>query len=314
MGLTLIAIFSVLISISIGSVHFDFSQLLEALFDDRSTIRHQIIFELRLSRTLCAFITGGLLALSGALMQALLRNPLADPYVLGTSGGAAVATLVAMLLGLSTGYLHIFAFMGSLCAMALVISLTKIRSFESSTHLLLTGIIVATGWGAIISLIFTVTSHQNLPSMLFWLIGDLSYAKFSIWQILVLVFALLISITLFRPLNIMYRGNLAAQMLGVNTRRMNLFLYVLSSFFTACAVSIAGCISFVGLIVPHMLRLLGKSDHRFILPGSILLGGSLLTLADAVARSIIAPMQLPDGVVTAIIGVPLFLFLLRYHR
>ncbi len=313
-ALCLLAILSLLLGISIGSVHLSLHQLIQAVFQSNASTQHIIIFNLRLPRTLCAFITGGLLALSGALMQTLLRNPLADPYVLGISGGAAVATLISILLGTMTQYLSIYAFIGSLISMLLVIGLTQVRGHWSSLRLLLTGVVVATGWGAIISFILTISPQQNLRSMLFWLMGDLSYAHFSILETIVLFFGLLISLILAKPLNIMIRGDLTARSLGINTRRLNMFLYIITSLLTACAVSMAGCIGFVGLIVPHILRLVGNADHRFILPASVLLGGSLLSLADTLARSLLAPQQLPVGIITALIGVPCFLFLLQYNN
>lgn len=311
--LFIIAACSIIFSLCIGSVHLGIHTLEQTFFTSKATIAHKIVFDLRLPRALCAFVTGGLLALAGALMQTLLRNPLADPYVLGISGGGAVATLIAMLLGISLGtYLNIWTFIGSFLSIILVIGLTRIRGQWSSLRLLLTGVVIATGWGALISFILTVSPQQDLRDMLFWLMGDLSYAHFSIWQPIILIAGLGISLIFARSLNILTRGDIAARSLGVNVARLNLFLYLTTSLLTACAVSIAGCIGFIGLIVPHMLRLIGKADHRFILPGSVLLGGILLTIADALARSILAPIQLPVGIVTAIIGVPSFLFLLHY--
>jgi iron complex transport system permease protein len=247
-------------------------------------------------------------------MQVLLRNPLADPYVLGISGGAAVASLLMMLIGIFSSFLYLGAFVGSLLSMLLVMILARSSRGFSSMRLLLTGVVIATGWAAVISFILAVSPQNNLRGMLFWLMGDLSYAKFFYWQLLILVVGLLISLFFAKPLNILARGELTAQSLGLNVQRMNWILYIIASLLTACAVSIAGCIGFVGLVVPHMLRQFGNSDHRFILPGSVLLGGILLTLADTLSRSLMAPMQLPVGVVTAVIGVPCFLFLLRRNN
>ena len=310
-SLIFLAIISVILSLFFGSAHIGFAELMRAFTHPSSNTTHTIIFNLRLPRTICAFITGGLLALAGALMQTLLRNPLADPYVLGISGGAAVASLLGLLLGFSM-FIGLFAFIGSLFAMFLVLTLSRTKHHFSSFRLLLTGVVIATGFSAIISFILTISPAQNLRSMLFWLMGDMSYAHFAIWQPVVLIVGTVIALFFAKPLNILIRGDLAARSLGINTHRLNLWLYIVSSLLTACAVSIAGSIGFIGLIVPHMLRLLGNSDHRFIIPASVLLGGTLLTLADMFARTIIAPIQLPVGIVTAIIGVPLFLFLL--HR
>ncbi len=309
--LIILSITSIIVSLLFGSAHLGFAEFTRAFTHHSVSIAHTIIFNLRLPRAVCAFITGGLLALSGALMQTLLRNPLADPYILGISGGAAVASLLGLLLGFSM-FIGIFAFIGSLFAMFLVLTLSRTKHHFSSFRLLLTGVVIATGFSAIISFILTVSPTQNLRSMLFWLMGDLGYAHFAIWQPIVLIVGTVIALFFAKSLNILTRGDIAARSLGINTHRLNLWLYIISSLLTACAVSIAGSIGFIGLIVPHMLRLLGNSDHRFIIPASVLLGGSLLTLADMFARTIIAPVQLPVGIITAIIGVPLFLYLL--HR
>ena len=269
--LLLASLASIMISINFGSVPISLHDFWGALFGHTKNIQSTIVLQMRLPRTLCAFITGGLLALSGALMQTLLRNPLADPYVLGISGGSAVATLIAMMLGVVTSFLNLWAFLGSLLSMFLVLELSRSRNQWSSLRLLLTGVVVATGWAALISFILTISPEKNLRSMLFWLMGDLNYAQFSLWQPIVLLLGLVISLVLAKPLNILSHGDLAAQSLGVNTKKLNLILYLLSSLLTACAVSIAGCIGFVGLIIPHMLRLIGNSDHRFILPASVLL-------------------------------------------
>jgi len=296
-------------SLCVGSVHLNLNSIYQALHHQGSPITQTIVMKLRLPRTLAALVTGGLLALSGALMQTLLRNPLADPYVLGISGGAAVATLLGLLLGI-TAYTNLWAFAGALLTMLLVMSLAQLHKQFSSLRLLLTGVVIATGWSALISFILTISPEQNLKSMLFWLMGDLSFAHFQWWQLLLLFLGTFVSFLFAKPLNILSRGDMVAKSLGVNTRYLNLLLYMLSALLTAVAVSIAGCIGFVGLIVPHMLRLLGGSDHRFVLIGSVLLGGSLLMVADTLARSLFSPTQLPVGIVTAIIGVPIFLFLL----
>jgi len=308
--LIIFSLLSLLISIIFGSVHLSTHEVYSAWRWHSQSISHQIVFQFRLPRAACAFITGGLLGLAGALMQTLLRNPLADPYVLGISGGSSAATLLAILLGVSSG-LNVATFLGSMISMILVLSLVRVQGQISSLKLLLTGIVVAMGWSAIISLILTVAPDESLRGMFFWLMGDLTYAHFSWWQPGILLAGFVASFVLAKPLNVLSRGELTARSLGVNTHRLYCFLYLVSSILTACAVSIAGCIGFIGLIVPHMLRLMGSSDHRFVLPASILLGGSFLTCADVLARSIVSPTQLPVGMVTAIIGVPCFLVLLR---
>ncbi len=257
---------------------------------------------------------GGLLALSGALLQVLLRNPLADPYVLGISGGAAVATLLSMLAGLGAGWLRGNAFLGAMLSMLIVFGLSRAGAAWTQNRLLLTGVVVAAGWGAVISLILAMAPAAQVQGMLFWLIGDLSYASQPGVAITALVIGLAVSLWLARPLNLLMRGENVAATLGENPARLRLMIYLLASLLTAMAVTLAGSIGFVGLIIPHILRLAGGSDHRFLLPASVLFGGGFLTVADTLARSGAAPMQLPVGVLTALLGVPVFLFLLARTR
>jgi iron complex transport system permease protein len=199
-------------------------------------------------------------------MQVLLRNPLADPYVLGVSGGAATGALLALLFGLGSLWLHGAAFSGALFSMLLVFGLSHGRGSWTTSRLLLTGVVVAAGWGAA------------------------------------------------RSLNILTHGELAAASLGVRIKFLRRLIYLLASLLTATAVTLAGTIGFVGLIVPHMLRLAGVRDHRVLLPAAVLLGGCLLIVADTLARTLLAPRQLPVGVLTALVGVPLFLALLHHSR
>jgi len=302
-------------ALSQGSLNIGATELWRALLGghDNATA-YLVIHELRLPRALSAFAVGGLLALSGALLQVLLRNPLADPYVLGISGGAAVATLLSMLAGLGAGWLRGNAFLGAMLSMLIVFGLSRAGSAWTQNRLLLTGVVVAAGWGAVISLILAVAPAAQVQGMLFWLIGDLSYASQPGVAITALVIGLAVSLWLARPLNLLMRGENVAATLGENPARLRLMIYLLASLLTAMAVTLAGSIGFVGLIIPHILRLAGGSDHRFLLPASVLFGGGFLTVADTLARSGAAPMQLPVGVLTALLGVPVFLFLLARTR
>ena len=302
-------------ALSQGSLNIDAAELWRALLGDHANATaYLVIHELRLPRALSAFAVGGLLALSGALLQVLLRNPLADPYVLGISGGAAVATLLSMLAGLGAGWLRGNAFLGAMLSMLIVFGLSRAGSAWTQNRLLLTGVVVAAGWGAVISLILAVAPAAQVQGMLFWLIGDLSYASRPGVAIIALMAGLAVSLWLARPLNLLMRGENVAATLGENPARLRLIIYLLASLLTAMAVTLAGSIGFVGLVIPHILRLAGGSDHRFLLPASVLLGGGFLTVADTLARSGMAPMQLPVGVLTALLGVPVFLFLLARTR
>ncbi len=272
----------------------------------------RIVTELRLPRALAALVTGALLALSGALMQVLLRNPLADPYVLGVSGGAAAFVLATMMFGLSMVPIEAAAFSGALVSSVIVFVIAQGSGPWSTTRMLLTGVVVAAGWGAIISLMLALGDDQSLRGMLFWLMGDLGFARAGPGWLALTVAATLLLMLRARSLNILSAGQTQAALLGEDPRRRYTEIYVFASALTALAVSIAGTIGFVGLIVPHLMRLVVGSDHRRLLPAAALFGGAFLVLADTLSRNLFAPRQLPVGVITALIGVPLFLLLL--HR
>lgn len=312
--LSLIALLASLFALAIGSVTIAPSELWQVVQGDGSTLHRTLVFELRLPRTLAAFATGGLLAVAGALMQVLLRNPLADPYVLGLSGGAAVGALLAMLTGLGALLISGAAFTGAMLAMVLVFALAHGTGSWTASRLLLTGVVVAAGWGAVITLMLALTPSYKLPGMLYWLMGDVSYARTPWPAVIVLIVAIMVVLPLARNLNVLARGPMQAAALGVPVRPLEWTIYVLASLLTATAVTTAGSIGFVGLIVPHMLRLLLGNDQRIILPASALAGGTLLVLADTLARTMIAPEQLPVGVITALLGVPTFLYLLHRSR
>jgi iron complex transport system permease protein len=270
----------------------------------------RVIGELRIPRAIAALVTGALLAQAGCLMQVLLRNPLADPYVLGLSGGAAAFALIGMSFGLSFLPVPALAFAGSLLTMVIVFVLARGRGPWSTTRVLLTGVVVAAGWGAVISLILATGSDASLRSMLYWLMGDLSYTSLSAWWLMPLAAGVCLLWLRARSLNVLSGGELQAALLGESARARFWEIYVIASLLTALAVSLAGAIGFVGLIVPHLMRLLVGADHRVLLPASALFGGGFLVLADTAARSLLGPRQLPVGVLTALIGVPLFLLLL----
>ncbi len=247
-------------------------------------------------------------------MQVLLRNPLADPYILGVSGGAAVGALGVIMLGLSAMWMPTAAFCGALLSVLLVFGLAGRGRGWSTTRLLLTGVVISAGWGALINLMLSTSSNQTVHSMLFWLMGDLSQSHGELWHYVLIVAVLVLMMANARPLNAMARGELQAAALGVDVRRLRVLLYMCASLLTASAVTLAGSIGFVGLIIPHALRLAGARDHRKLLPAAALLGGSFLMMADSLARTIIAPQQLPVGVLTAVLGVPAFLLILYRSR
>lgn len=307
----MLALMSVAISLLSGSVDLPLSELISELIQPGDSLSGQVLREIRLPRTMAAFTTGSLLALAGVIMQVLLRNPLADPYILGISGGAAVAALSAILLGFGGWWLSNAAFAGALVSVLLVFGIANKFGRWSVTRLLLTGVVISAGWGAVINILLTTSSTNNVQSMLFWLMGDLSQSKVGIGHFLLLMTGIICGLLVSRSLNVLIRGELVATGLGVDIKPLRTGLYFFASLLTATAVTTAGSVGFVGLVVPHMLRLLGARDHRILVPGSALLGGSFLVIADSIARTIVAPQQLPVGVVTAIIGVPAFLIILR---
>ena len=308
-ALALLAAASFGLAMSSGSIALGWSDWREAVTGDAG-VAHDLIWQLRLPRALSALVVGALLAVSGALMQVLLRNPLADPYVLGISGGAAVGALGAMILGLATIAISAGAFFGALGSTLLVFGLARGAGGWTQSRLLLTGVVVAAGWGAVVTLMLALAPDQQLRGMLFWLIGDLSAAE-PPWQaLLVLVIGLGCALPLSRELNVLARGEVQALALGVDAGTLRPAIYLLASMLTAAAVTTAGSVGFVGLVVPHMVRLSVGNDLRILLPGCALGGAALVLLADTLARSALAPMQLPVGAITAVVGVPLFLYLL----
>jgi len=244
----------------------------------------------------------------------LLRNPLADPYVLGVSGGAAAGALSAMLLGAAAWLVPVGAFGGAFASTLIVFGLARGAGAWSPTRLLLTGVVVAAGWGAVVALILSLAPETQLRGMLFWLIGDLSAPPASWSTLAALLVAFAAAMPFAGDLNALARGETTAAALGVNVERLPWLLFALAAFLTAAAVTTAGAIGFVGLIVPHAVRLLLGNDQRVLLPASVLAGGALLLVADTLARQLTAPAQIPTGVVTALLGVPTFLYLLRREQ
>jgi len=307
LGLTCLASF--LLAVGLGSVSMSLNELWTGLINEQG-LNHSLIYDLRLPRALAAFACGAMLALAGLLMQALLRNPLADPYILGVSGGAACGALLAISAGLGILLTQVAAFSGALLSILLVFTLAHSHTSWTSSRLLLTGVVLAAGWNAAISFILTISPGQQIHGMLFWLMGDLGHTELAGWEFIFLLAMTVISFLFSRPLNMISRGEMQAAALGVNTRQFRLILFFAASLLTAVAISLAGSIGFIGLMAPHILRLMIGSDHRILIPASILLGGSLLLLADTLARTLLAPTQLPVGILTAMLGVPTFLYLL----
>ena len=302
---------AVLFSLLSGSAELSLNQIFLHFLSPQNGLTNQILNEIRIPRTLAGFTVGSLLAMSGVAMQVLLRNPLADPYILGVSGGAAVGALSAILLGASSFLLVNAAFAGAIVSTLIVFGISNQFGNWSVIRLLLTGVVVSAGWGALLNLLLTTSPSSTVRSMLFWLMGDLSQSRVYLGHFLLITLGLVGGLKISRSLNVLSRGELISLSLGINLNLLRLILYFSASLFTAVAVTIAGSVGFVGLVTPHMLRMLGARDHRVLIPASALLGGSFVIIADSLARTVIAPQQLPVGVLTAIIGVPSFLIILH---
>ena len=311
--LALASVTSIAISLSVGSVQIPLFDVILDLVDPKSTSA-VVIHELRLPRTLAAFACGGLLALAGALMQVLLRNPLADPNILGISGGAGVGALAAIFFGLGFAGLNGFAFAGALLAILVVFGLAHGDGSWTQTRLILTGVMVAAGCGALITMLLSIAPEERLRGMLFWLMGDFSQGVNPTFALIGIVVLGLLVAPLARDLNMLVRGNDNAKALGVSVNFVRISVYLLASMATAISVTTAGSVGFVGLVIPHLTRMIVGNDQRVLIPTAIFAGGIFLVLADTLARVLIAPQQLPVGVVTALIGVPVFLYLLNRTR
>jgi iron complex transport system permease protein len=318
LGILLLAV-SVL-SIAVGAADLTPLVVLRALTGGAGETARTIVLDLRLPRAVLAILVGGGLALSGAVFQALLRNPLAEPYILGVSGGAAVGAVGAAVLGLGAGIgwgTPVAAFGGAVLAIALVfrIAIAAGRAMDARV-LLLAGVVVGAFFNAIILLLLTLADVQTFRSAVFWMMGSLADASWASVSLLTLYLApaVIVLLALARPLNLIAIGEETAAYLGTRVERVKRIAYVIASLVVAASVAFSGVIGFVGLIVPHALRLVWGSEHRFLLPASVLAGGTFLLLADTLARTVAAPVELPVGVVTALVGVPVFVVLLTRRR
>ena len=312
LGAAIVAL--LLLSVLLGSTTFGPQAVWQALVSAEPSLARDVVLDLRLPRALTAFAVGGLLGLAGALLQVLLRNPLADPYVLGISGGASVAALLALMLGLPLLSIDLAAGTGALAACALVFTLAQGPGGWTPTRLLLTGVVVGAGAGSVVSLLLAMSDDTRLRGMVFWLLGDLSRGDRWPWLAALLILATAAGVALGRPLNVLARGESLAATVGLDVRNLRRVVFVLSSLLTGCAVSTAGSIGFVGLVTPHLVRLALGNDQRVVLAGSALLGGFVLMAADLAARVVLAPRQLPVGALTALVGVPIFLALMLRQR
>lgn len=313
-ALTVLALACLAGALSWGSESLPLSRIADVLAGGGTPGERDLVLELRLPRALAAFAVGGLLSLAGVLMQVLLRNPLADPYILGTSGGAAVGALTAITLGLVPWAVDASAFAGALGAMLLVFLVAHGSGSWAPARLLLTGVVLAAGLSAVIGLLLTLSPEQGIHGMLFWLMGDFSFTHSPAPLLGILAVGIVLSLAAARELNVLARGETLAAILGQRVALVQTGIFVGAALLTAVAVTAAGTIGFVGLVVPHMIRLVTGSEHRRVIPAAAIAGGCLLLVADTLARTAMAPRQLPVGTLTALLGVPLFLVLMWRQR
>lgn len=318
-GLTCLAllgflVLSLLLGLKLGTASVGPAQVWTWLSGGDLPYATQVILgDLRMPRLLLAALVGAGLSMSGAVFQGVLRNPLAEPFILGVSGGAAAGAVCALLLGWAgLAPLALMAFGGSLGTISLVLAIARRRGRMETSTLILTGVMINAFFTAVIMFVISTTTDQKLHAILFWLYGDLSSSRLEqVWLLLPVVLGGALAAFFFgRHLNLLSAGGMAAATLGMAVERIKLILFLIVSLVVGITVSLSGIIGFVGLMVPHLVRMTLGHDHRLLLPASTLLGASFLVLADTLARTIISPTSLPVGVVTAALGAPFFVLLL----
>lgn len=318
-GLTCLAllgflVLSLLLGLKLGTASVGPAQVWTWLSGGELPYATQVILgDLRMPRLLLAALVGAGLSMSGAVFQGVLRNPLAEPFILGVSGGAAAGAVCALLIGWAgLAPLALMAFGGSLGTISLVLAIARRRGRMETSTLILTGVMINAFFTAVIMFVISTTTDQKLHAILFWLYGDLSSSHLAqVWLLLPVVLGGALAAFFFgRHLNLLSAGGMAAATLGMAVERIKLILFLIVSLVVGITVSLSGIIGFVGLMVPHLVRMTLGHDHRLLLPASTLLGASFLVLADTLARTIISPTSLPVGVVTAALGAPFFVLLL----
>jgi iron complex transport system permease protein len=311
------AVAALVLAVLVGSSSLSAARVIEVLLGGGTAQERTIVLGLRLPRALLALLVGGGLATAGATFQALLRNPLAEPYILGISGGAAAGAVSVLALGMGAGVawsLPVASFAGALIAIALVfrVAAAAERSLDVRV-LLLAGVVVGAFFIAFVAFVLSVSEAMSAQRAMFWMMGSLAGASWlGVWVVAAYTLpAAALLLALSKALNVLAIGEDTASYLGAEVERVKRTGFAVASLIAAAGVSLAGVIGFVGLIVPHGVRLVVGSDHRAVLPFSFLAGGTFLTLADLLARTALRPTEIPIGVITAFVGVPLFLVLLR---
>jgi iron complex transport system permease protein len=314
-----VLLISISLGLSIGPTQSGLRAALAALFSPRESdpVLHSIIWGIRLPRVLLATIVGATLSLGGLVFQALLRNPLAEPFILGVSGGSAIGAIIGILLGLSRfPGISFTSFLGSLGTLALILIMSTGKSILRKDALLLSGVMVNAFCSAIIMFLVSITQDARLHNIIFWLMGDLSASDLPQVAILgaILIPCFVIVFVFSHAMNLLMMGKDMALSMGINIKAVTLVLLIVTSFMVSATVSFSGLVGFVGLVIPHLLRLLLGPDHRFLVPACLFGGAAYLVLCDLLARTLPQQGEMPVGVITALIGAPLFIILLKRSR
>ncbi len=314
LGLGLLLVFAFVLGLATGPGEMDLPGLFKNLTGEADAMTRAIIGRIRFPRVLAAAFSGAALALGGMVFQAILRNPLSEPYILGVSGGAAVGAILAILAGLARfPGVSLAAFAGSMATLGLVVLLSSGRATLARDYLILAGVMVNAFCSAFILFLMSMTQDNRLHTIMFWLMGDLSSPDTG--QTLVLAISavpcFLLIFFLSHRMNLMLLGNDKAESLGVDVKTTTLVLLIVTSFMVSATVCQSGLLGFVGLVIPHIFRLIVGSDHRILAPACVLGGASYLVLCDMAARWVPSQGEIPVGVVTAMVGVPIFIILLR---
>jgi len=315
---------AIMVSLSLGAANVGTAEvvrvLMQGVTDPGLTAGPEglIILSVRLPRILLAGLVGAALAVAGCSFQALLRNPLADPYILGVSSGSALGAVSAILAGLSTASfgMPLASFSGAIVTVMLVFHVGRVGWGLHTNTLLLAGVIISAFFSAIIMFLISVAQNDDLSKIVFWLMGDFSFSNYRFILIILpyVLGGIGVLYSYARGFNLMVMGEETAIQLGIDVERLKKVAYIFASLITAAAVSVCGLIGFVGLIIPHAVRILFGPDHRLLIPASALVGASFLICSDTIARTIAAPTELPVGAVTATFGAPFFIYLLKRRR
>lgn len=317
--LLLVLLIAFSLGLSIGPTKSGMRAAFSALFstNESDSVLYSIVWHIRLPRVLLAAVVGATLSLGGLVFQALLRNPLAEPFILGISGGSAIGAIIGILLGLARfPGICFMSFLGSLATLALILVMSTGKSILRKDALLLSGVMVNAFCSAIIMFLISITQDARLHNIIFWLMGDLSAADLPQVVILgaILIPCFILVFVFSHSMNLLMMGKDMARTMGINIKAVTITLLIVTSFMVSATVSFSGLVGFVGLVIPHLLRLVLGPDHRFLVPSCLFGGAAYLVLCDLLARTLPQQGEMPAGVITALIGAPLFIILLKKSR